>query len=118
MLGTDPDAREEPQTMTATRWIYLMDESTLPEGAMKAAYPLGLNVIAARIGGTVRAFSGACPHLGCPLFTGIFSDGVLTCPCHDWRFDLRTGRFLDAPELGLKSYPVRSENGALLVGLE
>lgn len=104
--------------MTATRWIYLMDEATLPEGAMKAAYPLGLNVIAARIGGTVRAFSGACPHLGCPLFTGMLDGGILVCPCHDWRFDLVTGKFLDAPELRLRAYPVRSEGGTLLVGLD
>jgi phenylpropionate dioxygenase-like ring-hydroxylating dioxygenase large terminal subunit len=44
-----------------------------------------------------------------PLFTGTLEGHTLTCPCHDWRFDVRTGRFLEAPELGLAVYPTKSE---------
>ena len=42
---------------------------------------------------------------------------TLTCPCHDWRFDVRTGRFLDAPELAIAVYPTKSEAGKLFVNL-
>jgi nitrite reductase/ring-hydroxylating ferredoxin subunit len=101
-----------------TRWMSLMDEASLPEGGLKAAYPRGLNVVVARVDGAVYAVSGACPHLGCPLFTGSLSGGILTCPCHDWRFDVRSGEFLNATELRLTVYPVRSENGSLLIGLD
>jgi nitrite reductase/ring-hydroxylating ferredoxin subunit len=109
---------QEPSATVATRWIPMMDDASLPEGGLRAAYPLGLNVVVARVAGAVYAVSGACPHLGCPLFTGRLSGGVLTCPCHDWRFDVRTGEFLDAPELRLRVYPVRSEEGRLFIGLD
>jgi nitrite reductase/ring-hydroxylating ferredoxin subunit len=98
---------QDDAALAATYWVPVMDEASLPEGGLKAAYPRGLNVVVARVDGAVYAVSGACPHMGCPLFTGSLSGGILTCPCHDWRFDVRTDEFLDAPELRLTVYPVR-----------
>jgi nitrite reductase/ring-hydroxylating ferredoxin subunit len=98
-------------------WIYVMDETALPEGAMAPVYPLGVNVVIARIGGTIHAVSGKCAHMGCPLFTGTLDGHTLTCPCHDWRFDVRTGRFLEASELGLTVYPIKAESGKLFVSV-
>ena len=98
-------------------WIYVMDETALPEGAMAPVYPLGVNVVIARVDGTIHAVSGTCAHMGCPLFTGTLDGHTLVCPCHDWRYDVTTGRFLDAPELGLAVYPTKSEGGQLFVGL-
>jgi nitrite reductase (NADH) small subunit len=37
------------------------------------------------------ALDGACPHKGGPLSDGIVADSCVTCPLHNWRFDLRTG---------------------------
>jgi nitrite reductase/ring-hydroxylating ferredoxin subunit len=98
-------------------WTYVMDDVALLEGHMAPAYPLGVNVVLARVGGTVYAVSGTCAHMACPLFTGQLDAATITCPCHDWRFDVRTGKFLDAPELHLAVYPVKSEAGRLLVSL-
>jgi len=84
---------------------------------MAPVYPFGVNVVIARVGGTVYAVSGTCAHMGCPLALGTVSDHTLMCACHDWRFDVRTGRFLDAPELGLATYEVKSEAGKLFVSL-
>ena len=104
-------------TVAATDWISVMDDASLPEGGMQPAYPRGLNVVMARVDGTVYAVSGACAHMGCPIFAGSLAAGVITCPCHDWRFDVRTGEFLDAREVRLAVYPVRSENGKLFINL-
>ena len=94
-----------------------MEEATLPEGGMLPVYPLGVHVLIARVEGTVHAVSGKCVHMGCPLFTGTLQGHTVTCPCHDWRFDVRTGRFADAPELALAVYPARCEEGKVFVGL-
>jgi 3-phenylpropionate/trans-cinnamate dioxygenase ferredoxin subunit len=55
--------------------------------------------------------------MGCPIFMGRLEGHTISCPCHDWRFDVRTGKFIDAPELGLRVYPVKSEAGKLFVNL-
>ena len=94
-----------------------MDEAALPEGGLAAAYPRGKNILLARFAGTVYAFDGKCPHMACPLFCGSLAGAILTCPCHDWRFDIRTGRFLDAAEIALGAYSAKAEGGKLLVGI-
>jgi nitrite reductase/ring-hydroxylating ferredoxin subunit len=57
-----------------------------PWGAM-ALFRLGEEEIVC-----VQAF---CPHLQGPLFQGSVARGRVTCPWHDWRFDLRTGERVD-----------------------
>jgi nitrite reductase/ring-hydroxylating ferredoxin subunit len=108
--------QDEPNdTMT---WTYAMEDGALPEGGIAAVYPLGINVLMARVEGTVYALSGKCAHMACPLFGGTLDGHILTCPCHDWRFDIRTGLFLDAPELGLAALPTKSEAGQLFVSVD
>jgi 3-phenylpropionate/trans-cinnamate dioxygenase ferredoxin subunit len=103
--------------MSAQSWTEVLDDTGLPEGAMAPVYPLGLNVLLARVGGAVYAVSGKCAHMGCPLFTGRLEGYTIICGCHDWRFDVRTGRFLNAPELGLAVYPTKLEAGKLFVNI-
>ena len=98
-------------------WTYVMEDAALPEDGMAPVYPLGIHVVVARVGGVVHAVSGKCSHMACPLSGGTLEGYTLTCPCHDWRFDIRTGRFLDAPELGLAVYPAKSEAGKLFVSV-
>jgi 3-phenylpropionate/trans-cinnamate dioxygenase ferredoxin subunit len=92
-----------------------MDDLALLEGRMAPVYPLGINVVLARVEGMIYAVSGTCAHMACPLFTGKLSGYTIACPCHDWRFDIRTGKFLDAPELGVAVFPVKSEAGKVFV---
>jgi len=98
-------------------WIYVLDDAALLEGQMAPVYPLGVNLVLVRVGGVVYAVSGKCAHMACPLFTGKLDGYTITCPCHDWRFDVRTGKFLDAPELGISSYSTKSEEGRVFVNI-
>jgi 3-phenylpropionate/trans-cinnamate dioxygenase ferredoxin subunit len=98
-------------------WTYVMDDAALPEGGMAPVYPLGVNVVIARVEGAVYAVAGKCAHMACSLFMGVLDGYTLTCPCHDWRFDIRTGRFLDAHELGLSVYPTQVVDGKLYVSV-
>jgi nitrite reductase/ring-hydroxylating ferredoxin subunit len=99
-------------------WIYVLEDTELTEGQMTAVYPLGVNVVLARIDGIIYALSGKCAHMACPLFTGKLEGFTITCPCHDWRFDVRTGKFLDAHELALEIYPAKTETGKVYVSLQ
>jgi len=102
---------------TDDNWTYVMDEVVLQEGTVTPVYPLGVNTLLTRINGQVYALNGSCPHMGCPLFMGTLAGAILTCPCHDWRFDLRTGQFPDAQEIRLKVYRTRSDDGKLYVNI-
>jgi nitrite reductase [NAD(P)H] small subunit len=52
-----------------------------------------------------HALAAACPHRGGPLADGIVTGSCVTCPLHNWRFDLRTGAGVgDHP--GVVSYEV------------
>jgi 3-phenylpropionate/trans-cinnamate dioxygenase ferredoxin subunit len=104
--------------MSTENWTYVLDDKQLEEGQMTPVYPLGVNVVVTRVGGTVYAVSGTCAHMACPIFMGKLDGYTICCPCHDWRFDVRTGKFIDAPELGLPAFPVKSESGKLFVNLE
>src|SRR5271157_1722144 len=103
--------------ISALNWTYVLDDAVLPEGHMAPVFPLGVNVVLARVGGAAYAVSGKCAHMACPLSAGRLEGYTIICPCHDWRFDVRTGRFLDAPELGLRVYPTKLEAGKLYVSL-
>jgi|SoiMethySBSTD1v2_1073268.scaffolds.fasta_scaffold330838_2 nitrite reductase/ring-hydroxylating ferredoxin subunit len=45
--------------------------------------------------GKLLAAQSFCPHLMGPLFQGTISGETVTCPWHEWRFSLATGRRLD-----------------------
>ena len=118
MNATDnPNPPEQTGAAGAAGWIHVASDSGLPEGHIVAVYPSGVNVLLARVGGAVYAVSGKCAHMACPLSAGRLEGYTIVCACHDWRFDVRTGRFLDAPELGLAVYPAKIEAGAVFVNL-
>lgn len=110
-----PERTDAPTT--GLTWTYVLDDTALLEGRMVPVYPLGVNVLLARVDGTVHAVSGRCAHMACPLSGGRLEGNIVICPCHDWRFDVQTGKFLDAPDLCLAVYPTKLEAGKLFVNL-
>lgn len=91
--------------------------SKLAEGKPSAAFPLGLPVLLVRRGAEVFALENRCAHMGCPLVSGKLDGYLLQCPCHDWRFDVRDGKFADASELAVKIYPAEIEGGKIFLRL-
>ena len=98
-------------------FVPVIDEKELQEGKMKLVRVEGKPVLFIRQAGKIYVIDDRCPHMGCKFSGGTLDGNVVICPCHDWRFDIRTGRFLDAPELGLAVYSVKAEAGKLFVAL-
>ena len=103
--------------MSGPVWVPTIDDMKVRDGAYVAVYPKGLSVLLMRVDGELHAVANKCAHMACPLEGGRLEGAVLTCPCHDWRFDVRTGRFLDAPELGISTFATRVEEGKVLVDI-
>lgn len=66
-----------------------------------------LRVLVAIVDGEPHAVEDACLHKGAALSGGVCRDGVITCPSHWWRYDLRDGRLQGSPDLRLPTYPCR-----------
>lgn len=101
--------------MSGPLWVPTIDDSKVRDGACVPVYPKGVGVLLVRAGGELFALANKCAHMACPLEGGEFEDGIITCPCHDWRFDVRSGQFLDAPELTIETFATKVEDGKVLV---
>jgi Rieske Fe-S protein len=54
------------------------------------------NIVLTRTAGnSVHAFSATCTHQGCTV--NQVSGGTIDCPCHNSRFDVRTGAVVSGP---------------------
>ena len=62
------------------------------------------------VDGVPVAVRDLCGHRAIALSGGLVRDGVLTCPGHFWRYDLRTGRCLTQTDR-LPTYPCRVVDG-------
>lgn len=96
-------------------WTFVAEADAIGEGELRAVSVAGLPILFVRCQGQVYALDERCPHLGCSLARGTLEGYILKCPCHDWRFDIRTGEFLAAPEIRLSTYPVREAPGKLFI---
>ena len=64
------------------------------------------------------AFDNTCPHAGAPIFAEHFDGDCVTCVYHGLRFRASDGQCPDAAGWGLEPYPVRIEDGQILVGFK
>lgn len=75
----------------------------------------GSAVLVAMVDGRPHAVADACLHKGVSLEGGVCKDGVVTCPSHWWRYDLRDGALQGSPGEYLDSYPCRIADGVVEV---
>lgn len=97
------------------RWVPVAEEKDLDARSRVSVKADGLSLLLLKQSGQVFAVSNRCPHLGCPLTRGGLEDYVLTCPCHDWTFDIRTGEFMAAREIKLATYDCKTESGKVYI---
>lgn len=104
--------------MAGNEWKRVAESAGVKEGSpVTAELSEEESVLLIRRGGKLLAWRNECPHVGCPLGYGDFDGDLLTCPCHNARFDLGTGKMLSPPALDdLASYKVKEEAGAVYVG--
>ena len=72
-------------------------------------------VLLLNLAGVFHAYEDRCAHRGIALSEGELSDAVLTCCAHRWRYDAATGACLSTAGARLRRFPLRVEQGAILV---
>jgi 3-phenylpropionate/trans-cinnamate dioxygenase ferredoxin subunit len=104
-------------------YIYVADASELSVGTLKKVVIQNKEILLANIEGEFYAFDNLCPHLGGDLSLGHLDGAVLTCPRHQAKFDITTGRTIAPPQVSpyspkipdLTAYPTKIENQKILI---
>lgn len=97
-------------------WIDICHIDDIPlRGARVVKTPLGCIGLFRTGEAEVFAAADSCPHKGGPLSEGIVHGQSVTCPLHNWVFDLNTGEAQGADEGRIETYPVKVEGGRVLI---
>ena len=98
-------------------WLPVCMLADIPKGALKARIVGDRAVILWRNGTAVTCFDDSCAHLGGTLRGGIAEEGMLTCPSHGFRYDLRTGDCTTVPGMALLAHETQVVDGRVLIRL-
>lgn len=75
--------------------VMIGNAADVPANGVKTFDAEGKSIVVARVGDGYCAVINKCPHLGLPMAGGKVENGVITCPFHNSRFDMCTGKNLD-----------------------
>jgi NAD(P)H-dependent nitrite reductase small subunit len=93
------------------RTICRADE--VPPGTARLVEIDGKAIALFNVEGAFHAIEDTCLHAGGPLHEGRLDGTTVTCPWHEWRFDVSTGRCELNPIVSLARYPVRVRDGTI-----
>ena len=97
-------------------WIDIAPLENVPQrGARMIKTAFGCIAVFRTAEDEVFALENACPHKAGPLAEGIVHGKSVTCPLHNWVISLETGEAQGADEGRVATYPVRVENGSILL---
>ena len=107
-------------TTQMTNWIELGEASEISPGDRKSYSIKGTEIAVFHVVddlqlGKFYAVDDSCPHQGTSLIAGEGSGTEVSCPLHDWSFDVATGECFDFPEFPLTRYELKVESGVLLL---
>jgi len=96
-------------------FVPVLAAAELPPGRA-AEVTVGDRVVALfNVGGIFHALTNHCPHRGGPLGQGFLEGTEVSCPWHNYTFDVRTGENVVSPDLRVERYEVKVEDGRVFV---
>lgn len=105
-----------PQGTDAEGFRAVARAEQVPEGGA-GTFEAGPAVVAVfRVQGRLYAIDSACAHEDGPLGEGDLRDGVVTCPYHGWRYDVRSGACLTQADRAVGCYAIKESGGLIWVG--
>lgn len=100
---------------TSAPFVTVAKVGSIPEGQGVTVTLGGRLVAIFHDQGQYLATDDLCPHMGASLGEGCVVNGVVTCPWHAWRFNIRTGQWCDNPKFHLARFTTRIQNDEIQV---
>lgn len=114
LLAMDiPEFRPE-NIGAAPRWHDLMAAADVGDRETTRVDCDGRGLFVYRQDGTYRVYDSRCPHQVTNIPHLALHGNELTCPKHQWKFDITTGECTAKGTHPLKSFEARVDNGRLL----
>ena len=88
-------------------YVTVAQVDEIPPGTCRTVEIDGIFLALCNVNGTFLAVDNTCPHAGGPLGEGSLEEDVLECPWHGWRFNVRTGKRPENPEISVACVEVR-----------
>jgi nitrite reductase (NADH) small subunit len=96
--------------------LKIATQSELPAADEAKEFSCGAKTICvANVGGVYSAMDNVCLHRGGPLGEGMIENGKVVCPWHGWAWDPKTGEAAHNASAKVEVYPLKIENGDVLV---
>jgi 3-phenylpropionate/trans-cinnamate dioxygenase ferredoxin subunit len=89
----------------------------LNDGEKKKVVVNGVEILISNIDGEYYAISNKCTHMGGSLGEGTLVGGIITCPKHGAKFDVRTGKKVGDAKIAFLKIKVK-DDGAYAVKIE
>ena len=97
-----------------SNWIDIAALNDIPKlGARVVKTRLGCVAVFRTVDDRVFAIDDICPHKKGPLSEGIVHGTSVTCPLHNWVFDLKTGLAQGVDEGQVATYEIKVQNGRI-----
>lgn len=97
-------------------WIEIGDVSAIPRrGARCVNTPMGKIAVFRTMEDQIFALENRCAHKGGPLVEGMVHGASVTCPLHNWVYDLETGKAMGADVGEVRTFAVRVVDGRILL---
>jgi nitrite reductase/ring-hydroxylating ferredoxin subunit/alkylhydroperoxidase/carboxymuconolactone decarboxylase family protein YurZ len=126
--GFDPEAMKaqlagEPETASSAtsdaaaegKWHDVMTTAALADGQTTRVDSHGRGLFISRDGDVFSVFDSHCSHQRTDIPLSALDDCTLTCPKHQWSFNVKTGACLKPGGSPLKQYPAKVEGGRVMV---
>jgi len=91
-------------------WVSVAETSAIATNTGATYFVDDVEVAVFRVDDNLLAVEGRCPHKGASLGKGAVDGCAVTCPWHDWKFDLKTGKGLTNPSANIATIAVRVSN--------
>ncbi|OGW17535.1 MAG: ferredoxin, partial [Nitrospinae bacterium RIFCSPLOWO2_12_FULL_47_7] len=97
------------------KYVRVMEEGDLPIGKSVIVTAKGEDIALFNYKGKYYAITNKCLHMGSPLAEGRIEEGVIICPNHEWRYDLKTGECSQNPYMKTKIFSVKLHKGGVYI---
>jgi NAD(P)H-dependent nitrite reductase small subunit len=96
-------------------FIRVMAATDLAPGQATQVEVGGQAVALFNVDGTFYALSNRCPHRGGSLGQGFLDGTEVSCPEHNWTFDVTTGANVVSADMCVPRFEVKLEDGQVSV---